>query len=348
MNIINTIDLATNEYISCGRNADFVAWEDHIIDSQDMFDVYRFARYTKGADIDKLQSVVLQSDNMEACFYFAKYVKGADVKQFLQKAIDQKNKFWVHKFVSLAISPFNNRKDEISDFQPQLAEYGISFESKRKGSISGLKKNEVEDLIGNANKEYKRYLEIDGLIAGLREEYHMYITIGDEKNAGYIRNKASILKQEKSEILQKVSKLGKKVGLTTGTGAEIFLFARHVPIADVADLQRSLMLHGDPFNMSLFARYIKKTDYELIHEGLELSLRDYTAISEKEKNRLERIESLKRRINRAIATQKSDGEIRRLREELRQTENEEHYSNLVKHYKKEVECLLSSDYIVGK
>ncbi len=304
MNILHIIDNATNEYITNGRNADFVAKENEIIDSQNMMYVYWFARYVEGADIDKLQSIILQNGSMEECYYFVKYVKDAQFKPFLQKALDEKRGFWVHKLVALAASPFAGRKNDLIEFKSQLEnEYKIELESKRKGDIVGLKNWHIDKLVEDANAEY-------------------------EKNG---RSKRFI-------------QLEKSAGITTGEGADIFLFAKHVPGASIKNLQRSLILHGNAFNIYLFAHEIKNSDAGALLLGIELAQRDYVAIQTKEKRKKEKLERCERDLCIAIDSKKGPKEISRLREELRQAELEESYSTTVSKYKHKLALLASENY----
>ena len=303
MSIIDIIDNASKEYVVNGRTDEFVQIEDSIVNSQNMVHLYWFARYAQGANVERLQDIMLKDGRFEECFYFAKYVRNADIKKFIQKAIDDNAEFWVHKFVSLALSPFKNNRDDAIAFKNQLEQYRISFESKRRGSISGLKKEDIDDLIEKANEEYD--------------------------NNG--RTKV-------------VVHLEKDARFTTGTGADTLLFAKFAHGANIKNLEKSMVLHGDPFNIMLFAQDVKNADYKMLLTGLELAQRDYVTIEEKEKSKIIRAERLKRRLREAINSQKSAREIQALRDELRQVEAEESYSILVKRYKRRIMNMASQNY----
>ena len=76
MSVIATIKKANAEYEQNGRSEQFVAFEDGIVKSKNMVHVYWFARYVKGADIGKLQSIILRNGSMEDCFYLLNMLEG--------------------------------------------------------------------------------------------------------------------------------------------------------------------------------------------------------------------------------------------------------------------------------
>ena len=303
MSILQVIDDANKEYLANGRSDRFVAMEDSIIESQKMANIYRFARYVRGAKISRLQSEVLKNGKMSDCFYFAKGIKGVNFWKFFERALAEKNEFWVHKFVCLAASPFGNHKNGLRDYKDELKdEFGIEIDSKRKGDIQGLKNYNIDKLIELAKKEYSLNGRSKQFIA--LEDYVIY---------------------------------------TTGKGADILIFAKYVPGVNLKKLQKALIMHGDAFDMYLFAQEIENSDPALLASGAELALYDYTAIDENEKYKLARIKKCKAELNSAIESQKSEKTIRALYAELRQAEDEESYSIMVGRYKARIERLASSN-----
>ena len=307
MSIIDVIDNANKEYLTNGRSADFVAMEDNVISSQKMVQIYWFARYVQGADIDKLQSVILKNGTLEDGFYFVKYVKGSDIQLFLQKAIDKGSKFWMHKIVSLAISPFNTRKEDIMGLGSQLIEFGIDLDRSQEINKHSKKSRTVK---GHINEDIDRIIE----------------------------------KARSTTDPKKFDQLQKDAMYTAGNGADALLFAKHVPGANINDIQRSLILHGNAFNMRLFAEHIKGASPVKILTGMELAQRDYVAIETKEIKKMERIANRQRALKTAIAAGKSNREIYNLRAELREAECIETYLTEVNRHKRKIESLISDSY----
>ena len=296
MNFIEFIDKANGEYAKNGRSKEFVAMEDMVINKGKLDQIYFFARCVKGADIKKLQAIILEAPTFEMDFYFAKYVKGSEIKLFLKKAIDMKDRFWVHKFVELAISPFNNRLDEIRELEPQLKEYRIEFIDKGDKIIRNRITKEIKGV---------KVTDTDTIINTRNEREAMY---------------------------------------STGLGADIFLYAQHVPGADIEKLQEALILSASPLDIFLFAKYIKGANPRKLFKGLEFAQRDYATIQELDKSKLERLERLNAKLNKAIAAGKEQKIIDSIKNDIREVEFEQSFSNEVKGKKRELKDLISGNF----
>lgn len=100
------IALANKEYDKNDCRTDlFYQIESIIIKENNPAYIYFFARYARGADIQKLQNKVLNLPNVfKYGFYFVNYVEKADILPFLEKAVESKNIFWTNKFVEIARS----------------------------------------------------------------------------------------------------------------------------------------------------------------------------------------------------------------------------------------------------
>ena len=154
MSILDTIKKANIEYERGRRSNAFIAIEDEIAKSKNMIHVYWFARYVKGADIGRLQAIILEKGSMEDCFYFSKYVRGVNINLFLNRALNERDIFWIQRLTLVALSPFNNRIDDIIEFKDELEQYGIKLEDK--STIGGLKRDDITNVINHANEEHKR------------------------------------------------------------------------------------------------------------------------------------------------------------------------------------------------
>ena len=145
--MINFIKEATAEFEKNGRSTKFVKMENRIIQLANPMQAYFFARYAKGADVSKLQTVMEKKGTLEQCYYYQQFVKGANLDNFIKKAVKENDSFWIEKFVELANddSQYDEIKQHIKDSQT------ITTSTK-------LNKHnfDLEDIIQSARYEYKR------------------------------------------------------------------------------------------------------------------------------------------------------------------------------------------------
>ena len=100
--LYDVIENANLEFNKNGRTDIFSNYEQEIIAENNPAYIYFFARYVRGADVKKLQSILLTQKNcLKYGFYFCLYVEGAEVIPFLEKAVAEKNAFWIKIFYSL-------------------------------------------------------------------------------------------------------------------------------------------------------------------------------------------------------------------------------------------------------
>lgn len=144
--MIEFIKKATKEFETNGRSDLFVSMEDKIISKGNMMQVYFFARYAKGADIDKLQDVLLEKAPIEICYYFFQYVsKNNDFNLLISKAIATGNIFWVYKVEELA-----RAKKVYSKYKPMFSIARCNMEQNIRIAIN----EDIDRLINRANGEY--------------------------------------------------------------------------------------------------------------------------------------------------------------------------------------------------
>lgn len=146
--MVKFIEKATKEFEQNGRSKLFVAMENKIINSGKPMQMYFFARYAKGADIKRLQKVFIKMATLEQCYYFAKFVQGAQIRPFITKSFKVDDKFWTEKLINLAHT--NGSFDAISDLV-------MDFVPETKKGVFARKGFDSNDLIEEAQKEYKQY-----------------------------------------------------------------------------------------------------------------------------------------------------------------------------------------------
>lgn len=145
--MINFIKTANEEFENHERSTRFIRMEDKIVALGNPIQVYYFARYVRGANIEKLQEYMLDSGDYEIIFYFLKHVKGANASQFILKAARSGEMFWARKYAEIGRS---RHHEGVSQILKNMTRSGINL--KLKESYESL-----DAIVERACKLYKSY-----------------------------------------------------------------------------------------------------------------------------------------------------------------------------------------------
>ena len=173
--MLKFIEEATKEFNQNGRSKAFIAMEDKIIKGGKPVQMYFFARFAKGASVERLQSAIVEYGNMEQFYYFQQFVKGADILPFIKKALEQGDAFWTKKFISLSKSQgvYENIRDLVvnykDDLRPMTRTRGTALdinytiatacdEYKKHGRSDYYKELEKEVLYSESKADAKLFL----------------------------------------------------------------------------------------------------------------------------------------------------------------------------------------------
>ena len=282
--ICKFIEQATKEYEQNGRSAKFISMENRIADSGKPLYIYFFARYVKGANIERLQYAMLECANLEQCYYFQKNVVGARLRPFVEKALQEKDLFWIEKFIEFSIQ---------------------DYASKRPDEVIINKSNRINV---DTTKAFK-YAQIDDLVQDVPYPTTRVARAATASfDINYIIEEASA----EFELYGRSPKFMEleKQALHTGGVASSILFLQRIQGANVKAFERVALLRGDPFNMFLIATGIKGANIEFMLKGLEIAKLDYVA---KEQSLIAQTKR-KEEILTELQTETDEKTIKRLKE----------------------------------
>ena len=203
---------AMAEFEQNGRSERFVELENEVISLEKPLFAYFYARYTKGADIERLQNYVLENGTMEQCYYFQRNVRGANIVLTAEKAVNIESSFWVDRVRNLAKK--NNEYVLIKDIVKDIPHF------KLKGRTDG-----IDSIINDAREEYSRNGRSKYFIA--LEQLALHGTGG---------NSSALFGQCVEGVNVKAFE---RVALLRGDPFNMFLTATQVPNAN-----KKLMLRG--------------------------------------------------------------------------------------------------------
>ena len=266
--IYELIQNANAEFAQNGRSEAFIDMENEVIGSGKPANIYFFARYVKGADINKIQDVIINIAPADVKYYFYQYVQGAEFKSFLIDALKHKDKFWIEKYINIIIE----------DYLKQ-APKDIS-KSREENFNSAIKDTEYKELF-------------DGYQCS--SKYH-----GKSFRGGFDLNRAIEIaqKEEQTKGRSPVFIYLEKNALHSAGNAGGLLFVENTHLANVRAFERVALLRGDPFYMFLLATRCKNVNVDLMIKGLELAKLDYVAIQKSLEEQNKRKEELKEMIEK--------------------------------------------------
>ena len=104
--MVNFIKKATEEFEQNGRSYKFIAMENRVIKNRNIMQIYFFARYAKGASVERLQPIIFKHGTLEHCFYFQKFVPGSKIRPFVKRVLAENDNFWLGRFIDLAVNDY--------------------------------------------------------------------------------------------------------------------------------------------------------------------------------------------------------------------------------------------------
>lgn len=171
----NFILSATKEFEKNGRSPEFIAKEDQIIAGKNPIQIYYFARYAKGADVQRLQEAMYNYGSIYECIYFLIYVKGATFEPLLERAIRAKDVQWI-KFL-LKYGEEHKLLDDIEEIADEIKANGINLDYEFGRSKNHHYELNIDNTIQDANEEYRRFRRCTPKYEAIEQEalYSMYV-----------------------------------------------------------------------------------------------------------------------------------------------------------------------------
>lgn len=169
--MIDFIKKANEEYTNNGRSDRFIRMEDKVIDKGNWIQIYYFARFVRGVDIEKFQTLMLEKAPYDIAFYFIKHVKGVDAKPFILKAGRAGEVFWARKYAEA--SNTQRQYDAIGELSKlKIDDVEVEFKT-------GL--GNLEMMIFNANNAYSLHNSRDEEFMAIQNEI-VYNNINGDKH----------------------------------------------------------------------------------------------------------------------------------------------------------------------
>ncbi|MFQ6724464.1 MAG: hypothetical protein ACLRFE_03965 [Clostridia bacterium] len=303
--MLKNIERSNEIYETEGRSDSFVEVEEKVIDSNKISLLYFFARYSKGADIKRLQQIVLEKGNMEIGYYFVCNVPGAEIHPFIEKAVQTKNTFWVEKFIEKLIEDYRDEFPEQFKDKKVRSQFDANRESEKISESDILKYYGVYELLEGFERQKfatrlgGRTFDINYIVEKANEEY-------DRKG-----------RSPRFKHLEKCA-------LHSRGSACSRLFVEHVPGSNIKDFERVALLRGEPFNMFVLAG-CDGVNKDLMLTGLELAKMDYTEEERSLKIQIER----KKQIEKEIEETTDSGRIKKLLKEYNGISKDSDYINKI-------------------
>lgn len=299
----NIIKNATLEFEKNGRSDEFVKMEDKIIGIGKTIQVYFFARYAKGADVNRLFRFMLKHATLKESFAFAYYVKGVEKVDGKETVVYPD----VTKFLNKLVRSRSARLQEIAVIDNELQKQ-IDLNEKMHGldefcgdgllgTISrnnywkekNQKKNELKYRIDKIDFWIQKTLQIaksQGKLEDVKDTINMLnIDANDIKLNKEDIDVDTIIEKAKNELSTNGFSLKykgieerMKYSILTGDFRAVVFIKNLRNYIDVKDFEKNILLSGDYFNMFMFAKGVKGANKKLMLEAVKLCGLDYWEI----------------------------------------------------------------------